>query len=589
MAWAFVLVARFEHDECCCWVVKQAEFAVYGANQEREVTVYKQVLDPVSHSLGTTSIFAVLPLVVLFLLLGVLRLKAQWAALLTLGVAIVVALAVYSMPVGQAGDAALEGAAFGFWPIMWIVINALWIFNMTEATGSFAILRRAFSAVSDDLRVQVVVIAFCFGALLEALAGFGTPVAICGVMMVGLGMKPVKAAAIALVADTAPVAFGAIAIPITTLAQVTGLPVHHLSQMVGRQTPFLALIIPFVLVFMVDGRRALRESWPAALTAGVVFAVLQFVVSNYVSTQLTDIIAALGSAGAVVTLLRVWSPGTPGAPARTARQPAIAGGSASDAAFENRIQAEGGPPNLRELVRAFAPYAIIVVALGVSSLHGVQVQLDKATSAFHWPGLHVLNVKGKAPTSETFKLNWLTAAGTWLFISGVLTMLALRVRPVLALRTYARTLAQIKWALITVCSVLAVAYVMNLSGQTITLGTWAAGAGGFFAFLSPLIGWFGTAVTGSDTSTNSLFGALQVAAAHKSGLSPTLLAAANSSGGVLAKMVSPQNLAIGAAAVGLAGQEGDIFRRVVGWSIALVLLMAVLVLLQSGLLSGMVP
>ncbi len=560
------------------------------AIREREVTVYKQVLDPVSHSLGITSIFAVLPLLVLFVLLGVLRMKAQWAALLTLGVAVLVALIVYSMPIGQAADAALEGGVFGFWPIMWIVINALWIFNMTETTGNFAVLRRAFSAVSDDQRVQVVVIAFCFGALLEALAGFGTPVAICGVMLVGLGLKPVHAAAVALVADTAPVAFGAIAIPITTLAQVTGLPVHHLSQMVGRQTPFLALIVPFVLVFMVDGRRGLREAWPAALTAGAVFAVLQFIVSNYVSTELTDIIAALVSTGALVALLRVWSPGVPASATRTVgRRPAIAGGAAGDAAFERRVQSErGGPPTRGEMVRAFAPYIIIIAVLGVTSLHGVQAQLDKATSLFSWPGLHVLNTKGKAPTSEMFKLNWLTAAGTWLFVSGVLTMLVLRVRPALALKIYGRTLAQLKWALVTVCSVLAVAYVMNLSGQTITLGTWAAGAGGFFAFLSPLIGWFGTAVTGSDTSTNSLFGALQVAAAHKSGLSPTLLAAANSSGGVLAKMVSPQNLAIGAAAVGLAGHEGDIFRRVIGWSILLVLLMAVIVLLQSGPLSWMV-
>jgi lactate permease len=554
--------------------------------------VYKQVLDPVSHSLGLTSIFAVMPLLVLFLLLGVLRMKAHWAALITLAVAIIVSLAVYSMPVGQAGDAALEGAVFGFWPIMWIVINALWIYNMSDATGHFAVLRRAFSTVSEDQRVQVVMIAFCFGALLEALAGFGTPVAICGVMLVGLGMKPVRAAAVALVADTAPVAFGAIAIPITTLSQVSGLPAHHLSQMVGRQTPFLALLIPFVLIFMVDGRRALREAWPAALTAGVTFALLQFAISNYVSMQLTDIVAALGSAGALVALLRVWSPTAP-ASAVTAfggPRPAIAGGATTDTAMERRVLADEGRPTKRsDLILAFAPYVIIIIALGVTSLHAVNVQLDKATSVFNWPGLHVINSKGKAPTSETFKWTWLTSAGTWLFVSGVITAIVLRVRAGEALRIYLRTLDQLKWAILTVCSVLAVAYVMNLSGQTITLGTWAAGAGGFFAFLSPLIGWFGTAVTGSDTSTNSLFGALQVAAAHKSSLSPTLLAAANSSGGVLAKMVSPQNLAIGAAAVGLAGREGDIFRKVIGWSVALVLLMAVLVLLQSGPLSWMVP
>src|ERR1700760_4106118 len=272
--------------------------------------MYRQLLDPVGHSLGLSSIFAVLPLVVLFLLLGVVRMKAWLASLITLAVAIVVAIAVYSMPVGQAGDSALEGAMFGFWPIMWIVINALWIYNMSDETGHFAVLRRAFGSVSDDQRIQVVVVAFCFGALLEALAGFGTPVAICGIMLVGLGLSPVRAAAVALVADTAPVAFGAIAIPITTLAQVTGLPAHDLSQMVGRQTPFLALLVPFILVFMVDGRRGLRESWPAALTAGVVFAVLQFTISNYISMELTDIIASLGSAAAVVTLLAVWSPRT---------------------------------------------------------------------------------------------------------------------------------------------------------------------------------------------------------------------------------------------------------------------------------------
>ena len=558
--------------------------------------MYKQVLDPVSHSLGLTSIFAVLPLVTLFVLLGVVRLKAQWAALAALAVSILVAVIVYPMPLGQALDSGLEGAAFGFWPIMWIVINALWIFNMTEATGYFKVLRRAFAMVSDDVRVQVVVIAFCFGALLEALAGFGTPVAICSVMLVGVGLSPLRAVAVALVADTAPVAFGAIAIPITTLGQVSGLPVHDLSSMVGRQTPFLALILPFILVFMVDGRRGVRAVWPAALLAGFAFAVLQFVMSNYISMELTDIVASLGSAGALVLFLRVWQPAAPVAATRRARrQPAIAGGATGDAAFERDINVRSGasgddvPPSRKDMILAFAPYAIIVIILGLMSLHPVLNWLDGATSKFSWPGLNVINGKGKAPTSELFKLNWFTAAGSGLLISGILTAIVLRVHPRRALSIYWQTIVQIKWALLTVCTVLGIAYVMNMSGQTITLGTWAAGAGGFFAFLSPLIGWFGTAVTGSDTSTNSLFGALQVAAAKESGLSPTLLAAANSSGGVLAKMVSPQNLAIGAAAVGLAGREGDIFRKVIGWSVVLVLVMAVLVLLQSGPLSFMVP
>jgi lactate permease len=555
--------------------------------------MYKQVLDPVSHSLGTSSIFAVLPLLSLFVLLGGVRMKAQWASLISLAVAVVVAIAVYGMPFGQALDAGAEGAAFGFFPIMWIVINALWIFNMTVETGDFAVLRRAFSSVSNDQRVQVVIIAFCFGALLEALAGFGTPVAICGVMLVGLGFRPIKAVAVALVADTAPVAFGAIAIPIITLAQVTGLPKHALSQMVGRQVPFLAFLVPFVLVYMVDGRRGLRDSWPAALVAGGVFAVVQFVTSNFISTELTDIFASLASAGALVALLRVWSPRAhedSTVPVARPGRPAIAGGAQPDAGLERRVAADEGRPVSRgAMLRAFVPYMIIIVVLGVCSLHAIAVQLDKATNAVTWPGLHVLSATGKPPSSEIYKLNWLTAAGSQLFVCGLLTAAALRVAPRRALAIYAATLKELRWAIVTVCAVLGLAYVMNLSGMTITLGMWAAGAGGFFAFLSPIVGWFGTAVTGSDTSSNSLFGALQVSAAHHAHLSPTLLAAANSSGGVLGKMVSPQNLAIGAAAVGLAGREGDIFRKVIGWSLLFLLIMAVLVLLQSGPLSGMVP
>jgi lactate permease len=556
--------------------------------------MYKQVLDPVSHSLGTSSIFAVLPLLSLFVLLGGVRMKAQWASLISLAVAVVVAIAVYGMPFGQALDAGAEGAAFGFFPIMWIVINALWIFNMTVETGDFAVLRRAFGSVSNDQRVQVVIIAFCFGALLEALAGFGTPVAICGVMLVGLGFRPIKAVAVALVADTAPVAFGAIAIPIITLAQITGLPKHALSQMVGRQVPFLAFLVPFVLVYLIDGRRGLRDSWPAALVAGGVFAVVQFATSNYISTELTDIFASLASAGALVALLRVWSPHAHAdSTVAVARPggPAIAGGGQADTWLERRVGAdEGRPLSTGAVLRAFVPYMIIIVVLGVCSLHAVALQLDKATNAITWPGLQVLNAKGKPPASEIYKLNWLTAAGSQLFVCGLLTAAALRVGPRRALAIYAATFKLLIWAIITVCSVLALAYVMNLAGMTITLGMWAAGAGGFFAFLSPIVGWFGTAVTGSDTSSNSLFGALQVAAAHHAHLSPTLLAAANSSGGVLGKMVSPQNLAIGAAAVGLAGHEGDIFRKVIGWSLLFMLIMAALVLLQStSALSWMVP
>jgi lactate permease len=554
--------------------------------------MYKQVLDPVGNSLGWSSLLAVLPLLTLFVLLGGFKVKAVWASLISLAVAIIVAIAVYSMPFGQSMNSAAEGAVFGFFPIMWIVINALWIYNMTRDSGHFAILRQSFSNVSSDERVQAVIIAFAFGALLEALAGFGTPVAICSVMLIALGFKPMKAVAVALVADTAPVAFGAIAIPIVTLSQLTGLPKHDLGAMVGRQTPFIAIIIPFILIAIVDGRRGVRETWPAALVGGTVFAALQFATSNYISVELTDIVASLGSAAALVALMQVWHPAEPVRGRFSGPRPAIAGASVHSPTLEREVTRPGrttGAPR-REVLRAYAPYIIIIAVLGIAQISSIQSALDTVTKEFSWPGLHVLNSKGEAPSSITFKFNWLTAAGTLLLISGVLSMAVLKMGVGRALRSYVVTLVQLRSAIVTVMAVLALAYVMNLSGETITLGTWAAGAGGFFAFLSPLLGWLGTAVTGSDTSSNSLFGVLQVTAAKNAHLSPTLMAASNSSGGVLAKMVSPQNLAIGCAAAGMAGREGEVFRKVIGWSALMILLMCGLALLQStAALSWMVP
>jgi lactate permease len=540
--------------------------------------VYQQVLDPVGGSLGLTSIFAVVPLLTLFVLLGALRMPAQWASLIALVVAIVVALAVYSMPIGQTLDAAAWGAAFGLFPIMWIVVNAIWIYRMTVETGHFQVLRRSFAAISDDQRIQAIIIAFSFGALIEALAGFGTPVAITSVMLIALGLQPLKAAAVALVANTAPVAFGAIATPVITLGAVTDIPPDALGAIVGRQTPVLALIVPLILVGMVDGVRGIRQTWPAAVVGGLSFAVAQFVASNYISIELTDIIAALVSVTAIVLLLRVWSPSEPllGEPA----MPAMAGADGHDPALERRHGARPGGDTRADVAGAYAPYLLIIAVFSIAQIVAVKEALDSVTSMFAWPGVDVVKPGGK-PYDATFKFNWLGAAGTLLLISGLATLAVLRVGIARALRAYAATLDQLKWAILTVAAVLALAFVMNASGQTVTLGLWLAGAGGFFAFLSAFIGWLGVAVTGSDTSSNSLFGALQVAAAKDAGLSPALMAAANSSGGVLGKMISPQNLAIGAAAVGMAGREGDIFRVVLKWSVLLVVLMAALVYLQS--------
>jgi lactate permease len=579
------------------------------------LAVYRQVYDPLGNSLGLSSIVAVLPLAALFVMLGVLRVRAWLASVIGLAVALVIAVTAYSMPAGDALNSGLLGAAFGFFPIMWIVINAIWIYNLTVQTGHFDVLRRSFASVSDDQRVQAIIIAFCFGALMEALAGFGTPVAISSVMLIALGFRPLKAATVALVANTAPVAFGALAVPITTLATVTKLPVGDLGAMVGRLTPLLAVFVPLVLVFIVDGRRALRQVWLPALVCGVTFAVFQYVASNFWSIPLTDIIASLASALAVLALTRVWHPaegyteegGDEPAPGGEP-VPEYAGASGpQDGPDRERAaaaQATGRRTESRdtpgEVFRAYAPYLIIIVvfvlATRVPAIAGTAPKdpgtsgtgLESVTRIFNWPGLHVVSGSGK-PVATTFKLNIASAAGTLLLLSGLLTMIVLKIGAGQGLRTYGRTLVQLRAAIVTVMAVLALGFVMNESGETQTLALWMAGAGSLFALLSPILGWLGTAVTGSDTSSNSLFGGLQVTAAAQAHLSPTLLAAANSSGGVLGKMISPQNLAIAAGAVGLQGREGDIFRRVIGWSIVFLAFMCLLVYLQStSVLSWMV-
>jgi len=598
---------------------------------------FQQNTQAVGDSLFLSALCALIPLAVLFILLGGLKVRAWISGLVALATALVVAVALFGMPAGQAVSAAVNGAVFGFFPILWIVINAVWIYNLTVASGHFEVLRRSFEKVSPDQRIQAIIIAFCFGALLEALAGFGTPVAICVVMLMSLGFKPVKAATVALVANTAPVAFGALAIPIVTLAPIAAgvsndprlsdaNALGTLGSMVGRQTPILALFVPLILVLIVDGRRGVRQAAVPALVAGIVFAVAQFATANYLSVQLTDIIASLLSAGAVVLLVRVWKPAevltaervdeeervSAGAGSDSTRVGAGSGGTATATRTGGRTGASAGAAgagagagagsgagsagrpsvdNRGDVFRAYAPYLVIIVIFSITNIPAVVAFLAKApfTYLFNWPGLDILNSAGD-PVLTQFKLNWLPAAGTLLVIAGLITMLILKVAPSQALRTYGATYVELRSAIITVMAVLGLAYVMNLSGQTASLGVWLAGTGGAFALLSPILGWIGVAVTGSDTSSNSLFGALQVQAAAKAGLDPVLMAAANSSGGVLGKMVSPQNLAIAAAAVGMSGNEGEIFRKVIGWSVLLLILMCAIVGLQATpVLSWMVP
>ncbi|MGW3633678.1 L-lactate permease [Streptomyces sp. NPDC005122] len=538
--------------------------------------MYVQEVEPVADSLGLSALVAALPLVLVLVLLGGVRMKAHLAALLGLLAAALVALFVYGMPVGQTLSSAAQGAAFGLFPILWIVVNALWVYRMTVRTRHFDILRRSFGRLSDDPRVQALVVAFCFGALLEALAGFGAPVAICSVMLVALGFDPVRAAVVALVANTAPVAFGAMGTPVVTLAQVTGLPLDSVASVVGRQTPLLALVVPLLLVALVDGRRGLREAWAPALACGVAFALAQFAASNYVSAQLADIAAALAGAAALVALPRARRP----AP-ESVRVAVLTGVRSEDLDEEDQRA---------EVVRAYAPYALIVIVFSVAQIPPVKEWLAGATRVFDWPFLNVVNPDGEPVGGNVFTLPVVATGGTLVLLAGLCTAAVLGVHARVAVEEWVATVRELRFAILTVTSVLALAYVMNLSGQAATIGQFVAAAGAGLAFLSPVLGWFGVAVTGSDTSANALFGALQVSAAQKSGLSPELLAAANSSGGVLGKMISPQNLTIACAAVGLAGREGDLLRKVLPWSAGLLLVMCLIVLGQSSpVLGWMLP
>jgi len=570
--------------------------------------MFQQELAPLG-SLTVSAIVGLIPLLTIFVLLGVLRWKAHWAAMASLAVAIIVAVAAYGMPVGLAVLSATEGAVFGLFPIMWIVFTAIWLYQVTVISGRFEDLRAAFQLLSDDPRVQAIIIAFCFGGLLEALAGFGAPVAITGVMLMALGFSAVRAAVVVLLANTAPVAFGAIGTPIITAGVLTGIPYAEIGAYVGRQTPILAFIVPLLLVLMVDGMRGARQTWPVALSVGVTFAIAQFLASNYMSVELTDIVASLAGLVAAVVTLKVWTPrgGEEAAARLHAEHEAevsegvdLAGGPSADGP-SGGVQTQTAQQALTEhaaglsrgrLLMAFFPYLLVIVVFSLAKLvKPVSTFLTGQDVKIKWPGLdgNVLSAAGKPVTSTVYNFQWLSSPGSLLLICGFIVALVYRVPLGRALRELVATAVKLRWAFLTVATVLALAYVMNLSGQTITIGTWIAGTGAVFAFFSPILGWLGTAVTGSDTSANALFATLQQTAAQQAGLDPTLLVAANTSGGVVGKMISPQNLTIAATAVGILGREADLFRKTVLWSIGLLLVLCVLIYLQSNVLAWMLP
>jgi lactate permease len=572
------------------------------------MSTFTQIIDPLWGSLALSALCAALPLVLLFVLLGVFRVKAAKAALAALSLSILFAVFIWQMPIAQALSATGAGAFYGLFPILWILINALWIYKLTVATTWFETLGRTIRSISGDLRILSILIAFCFGALLESLAGFGAPVAITAAMLVAAGMNPMKSAVVALLANTAPVAFGAMGAPIIALQGVTGLPLHDLASMAGRQTPFIAVIVPLLLVVLVDGRRGLKQTWPVALVAGVVFAIAQFVTSNFFIVELTDVVAAIVTVAAVLLFLRVWQPAefvgiaaekdaAKSAEARSAELAASATvrGSTTTARtavsasvpeavataasnFEAPNNAETRPP-AREVWMSSAPYLVIIAVFSLAQIPVIRDTLTSiGSTTFNWPGLDVVDSAGNPVAAQKFKFDHLKASGTLLLFSGLITMAFYRLSVRRAARIYWETVKDLRWTILTV------------SGQTTSLGLALASAGGFFAVLSPVLGWIGVALTGSDTSSNSLFGQLQVTAAAQTGLSPVLMAAANSSAGVLGKMLSLQNLAVAAAAVGLQGEESTLFRKLLGWSLALLAFITILIVLQSTpVLSWMVP
>lgn len=560
--------------------------------------MFQQITDPVGGSLIFSAVCAALPLALLFVLLGVFRVRAPFAALTGLALAIVSATVLWEMPIGQALSASAAGALYGLVPILWILVTALWIYKLTLATPWFETLGATIRAISDDLRILAILVGFCFGALLESLAGFGAPVAITAAMLMAAGMNPIKSAVVCLLANTAPVAFGSMGTPIIALHGVTGLDLDDLSSMAGRQTPFIALVVPLLLVLVVDGKRGVRQTWPVALVAGLVFGVAQFLTSNYFVVELTDVVASVVTVAAVLLMLRFWKPSEIIGIADSAPD-SVDVGSVDEPATEHGTRtmvaadktATEARPTPREIWMAVAPYLIVIAVFSLAQIPAIKQWLtDVGSTTFRWPGLHVEDANGKAAAAQTFKLDHLKATGTLMLLSGLITMGLYRISPLRGIRIFADTLGQLRWTIVTVTAVLALSYVMNLSGQTTTLGLALASAGGFFAVLSPVIGWFGVALTGSDTSSNSLFGQLQATAAQETGMSPVLAAAANSAAGVMGKMLSLQNLAVAAAAIGVAGAESTLLRKLLGWSLGLLAFITVIIVLQSTpVLDWMVP
>lgn len=535
--------------------------------------------------LAVSALIAALPTIMLLFLLGIKRKPAWVAGLWGLGATLAVALFAYRMPVSLTASSAAYGAAFGLFPISWIVFWAIVLYNLTVATGKFSIIKDSVGSLTPDLRIQSIIIAFGFGAFIEGAAGFGTPVAVAGAMMVGLGFTPYNAAALCLLANTAPVAFGAIGVPIITLAGITGLPVDKLSGATGILCSPIAVLLPAYMIVIMGGLRAAREVWPALLTAGVSFGVVEFVVSNYIGVQLTVILSSLTAMAAVVALLRFWQP----APRTAVASP---DGSRAPGAFDmvgNAAEKRITPHHsAAQVLTAWMPYILLVILVLLWGFKPFQQLLNRASLAVSWPWLHNLILRRPpvllkpSPYPAVFNLNLISAGGTSCMFASILSAMFLRVPIGQFFGIVIASARQLLLPIVTIASVLSMAFVMNYSGATGTLGLAFAATGAAFPFFSSFLGWLGVFLTGSDTSANALFGSLQVITAERLGFSRVLIAAANSSGGVMGKMISLQSIAVAAAATGITVREqSQLLRFTMRHSLTLATLVGLEVLIYA--------
>ena len=571
--------------------------------------MFHQLLAPVAGSLFLSFVVGFIPILVVLILLGVVRLPAWQAALAGLIAGLIIAIAVWQMPVSLAASSALNGVAFALFPVMWIVWNAMWLYNVAVRSGKFELFRRwMVYNVPPDRRILLLIVGFSFGALMEGIAGFGTPVAIGSALLIGLGFPALDAVVMTLIFNTTPVAFGALGVPITTLAGVTGLHAGPLSAMVGRQLPLFGLILPFYALALFTGFRSLRTAWPVALVAGVSFAVTQFTVSNFFGPELPDVLAALISLICVIGFVQVWKPrdieqysanfaAAPGASSglTTSDVPGVVRVNAPEIGEEGipvpaNVSGGGGKPSATEAMFAWLPWVlvsaiVIIWTFGKVALVGQQL--------IHWPNLDkaVFLTLYQKPYAAIYTFQPL-GTGTAILVAVVLTwiiVIATGSRPVVILQALADTWRQLGFAILTVMLIIGLAYLFNYSGMSYTLGLAISKVGAIFPFFSVFLGWIACFLSGSDTSSNALFGNLQVVAARQLNLSPILMAASNSSGAVMSKMISPQNVTTGVSTSNLVGKEGLVIRRTFIHSVVLACLLGLLVMAQQYLFPGIIP